>query len=53
MNMKMMSKYIFVPKSCISHFIYFHFFHLKLFFFLFPIKEISNTKTVNKMLARE
>ena len=54
MNMKMMSECIFVLKSCISYFIYFlHFFHFKLFYFLFPIKEISNTKTVNKMSARE
>ena len=52
MNMKMMIKCIFVPKSCISYFILFSSFsHFKLFYFPFPNKEISNTKTVNKMSA--
>ena len=48
----MMSKCIFVPESCILYFIYFlYFFHSKLFYFPFPFKEISNTKTVNIMSA--
>ena len=42
MNMKMMSKYFFVPKSCISYFFCFlPIFHLRSLYFPFPIDEIS------------
>ena len=41
MNMKMMSKLILIPKSCILYFIYFFIFSFHTFYFPFPIKEIS------------
>ena len=55
MKMKMMSKCFFLYQSHVFRILFYflHFFRFKLFYFPLPIKEISNTKTVNNMSARE
>ena len=51
MKMKMMSKCIFVPKSCVSYFSYFlHFFHFELFYFPLPIKAITLKKPKHSLI---
>ena len=49
----MMSKGIFVLKSCILYFILFLHFSILVILLSFLIKEIRNVKTVNNMSTRE